>query len=85
MSCNPGATAPLPSEMGGLLERSLDHLINNSAGEAKGAPDQLARGSYFTRFGENGDDSFVSSEREEGGRCSFAWKFVKVVDCEILA
>ena len=43
MSSNPGATAPLPEELGKPLEDSLTHLVNNSQAHKGAQKDQLAR------------------------------------------
>ncbi|WVF70191.1 phosphatidylserine decarboxylase [Kwoniella sp. CBS 6097] len=42
MSSNPGATMPLPAEVGKPLEESLDHLVANSGASAGGQKDKLA-------------------------------------------
>jgi len=43
MSSAPGATVPLPSEMGGPLESSFTHLVDKSSAQQGGEADQLAR------------------------------------------
>ena len=43
MSSNPGATGPIPDEMGKPLEASLTHLVDNSGTHAGAEKDQLAR------------------------------------------
>jgi hypothetical protein len=48
MSCNPGATGPVPDEMAKPLEDSLTHLVEHSTAHAGAGKDELARESAFS-------------------------------------